>query len=105
MLVSVSERTSEVGLLRAMGARRGQILKLFLVEAVLLSSVGGLIGLAVSWLATQLVMFWYPTFPAQPPLWAVALSLALSLTVGALFGVLPARGASRLDPVIALGGK
>ena len=105
MLVSVSERTSEVGLLRAMGARRGQILKLFLVEAVLLSSVGGLIGLAVSWLATQLVMLWYPTFPAQPPLWAVALSLALSLTVGALFGVLPARGASRLDPVIALGGK
>ncbi|MDP6539149.1 MAG: ABC transporter permease [Planctomycetota bacterium] len=105
MLVSVSERTSEVGLLRAVGARRGQILALFLVEAVLLSSAGGLIGLAVSWLATRLVMLWYPTFPAEPPAWAVGASLLLSLIVGALFGVLPARGASRLDPVIALGGK
>ncbi|MDP6540743.1 MAG: ABC transporter permease [Planctomycetota bacterium] len=105
MLVSVSERTPEVGLLRAMGARRRQILALFLVEAVLLSSAGGVIGLTASWLATQLVMLWYPSFPAQPPAWAIGASLALSLVVGALFGVLPARGASRLDPVIALGGK
>lgn len=105
MLVSVSERTSEVGLLRALGARRGQVLALFLVEAVALAAAGGAIGLGLSWIATRAVVLWYPNFPARAPLWAVAASLLLSLAVGVLFGVLPARRASRLDPVQALAGR
>jgi putative ABC transport system permease protein len=102
MLVSVSERTSEVGLLRALGARRSQVRALFVLEAVLLAGAGGAVGLAFSWLVTTVVEALYPTFPAQPPGWAVAAALGTSLGVGALFGVLPASQASKLDPVQAL---
>jgi len=102
MLVSVSERTSEVGLLRALGARRAQVRALFVVEAILLSGAGGAVGLGVSWLLTRLFLAWYPAFPAAAPAWAVGAALGLSLAVGAIFGVLPASQASRLDPVLAL---
>jgi putative ABC transport system permease protein len=105
MLVSVSERTPEVGLLRALGARRRQVLALFLVEAVVLSAAGALAGLAASLVVTRALGVWYPKFPVEAPLWAVGASLALSLAIGTLFGVLPARRASRLDPVAALGSK
>jgi putative ABC transport system permease protein len=105
MLVSVSERTREVGLLKALGAGRRQILAAFLTEAILISSAGGLLGLALGWLAVQLLVAIYPALPASPPLWAVAAAFTLSVVTGAVFGVLPARRATRLDPVAALAGR
>ena len=105
MLVSVSERTREVGLLKAVGAGRGQILLAFLAEAILISSAGGLLGLLLGWVAIRVLVAVYPDLPASPPVWAVLAALALSVAVGALFGVLPARRATRLDPVAALAGR
>jgi putative ABC transport system permease protein len=105
MLVSVSERTREVGLLKALGAGRGQILAAFLTEAVLISSAGGLLGLGLGWAAVLGLVAVYPALPASPPVWAVAAAFALSVAVGAVFGVLPARRATRLDPVAALAGR
>jgi putative ABC transport system permease protein len=105
MLVSVSERTREIGLLKALGAGRRQILLAFLAEAVLISTAGGLLGLAVGWLAVRGLVFLYPALPASPPVWAVVAAFSLSVVVGAIFGVLPARRATRLDPVAALGGR
>ena len=104
MLVSVSERTDEVGLLKAVGATRRQILLIFLIEAALLSLVGGLVGLCVGTLLVQVGNVLYPALPAATPLWAVASVLGLSLGTGILFGVLPAYRASALDPVAALQG-
>jgi putative ABC transport system permease protein len=105
MLVSVSERTREVGLLKALGAGRRQILAAFLAEAVLISSAGGLVGLAVGWAAVRVLVALYPALPATPPAWAVAAAFSLSVAVGAVFGVLPARRATGLDPVAALAGR
>jgi putative ABC transport system permease protein len=105
MLVSVSERTREVGLLKALGAGRRQILAAFLTEAILISSAGGLLGLALGWIAVLVIVAIYPALPASPPLWAVAAAFSLSVVVGAVFGVLPARRATRLDPVTALAGR
>jgi len=102
MLVSVSERTSEVGLLRSLGAERRQVLGVFLAEAVLLAGSGGLLGLALAWATIRVLLGLYPDLSAAAPAWAVAAALAVSLTVGALFGVLPARRAARLDPLAAL---
>jgi putative ABC transport system permease protein len=105
MLVSVSERTREVGLLRAVGVGRRQVLAVFLAEAALLSALGGLAGLAVGYLAVRVMVHLFPALPASPPPWAVAASLGLSLGVGIVFGLLPARRAARLDPVAALAGR
>jgi putative ABC transport system permease protein len=105
MLVSVSERTREVGLLKALGAGRRQILALFLTEAVLISTAGGLLGLALGWAAVGALVAMFPALPATPPPWAVVAALLLSSGVGAAFGVLPARRATRLDPVAALAGR
>jgi putative ABC transport system permease protein len=105
MLVSVSERTREIGLLKALGAGRRQILAAFLAEAVLISSAGGILGLFVGWLAVRAFVSVYPALPATPPSWAVAAAFSLSVAVGAVFGVLPARRATRLDPVAALAGR
>jgi putative ABC transport system permease protein len=105
MLVSVSERTREIGLLKAVGVTPGQVLLTFLVEASILSSLGGLLGFAAGIAAVRIFTTLYPAFPAQPPLWAVAGSLALSVSIGILFGALPARRAARLDPVQALAGR
>jgi putative ABC transport system permease protein len=105
MLVSVSERTREIGLLKALGAGRRQILFAFLAEAVLISGAGGLVGLGVGWLAVQALVALYPALPASPPAWAVIAAFSLSVVVGAVFGVLPARRATRLDPVAALAGR
>ncbi|MFP6659936.1 MAG: ABC transporter permease [Myxococcota bacterium] len=105
MLVSVSERTVEVGLLRAIGATRKQVQRLFFVEAVLLSLCGAVIGIGLGWAAVQVFVAFYPEFPASPPAWAVASVLVVALAGGAVFGVLPARRATDLDPVDALAGK
>ncbi|MAE93621.1 MAG: peptide ABC transporter permease [Deltaproteobacteria bacterium] len=104
MLVSVSERTSEVGLLKALGATRRQILLIFLLEAVLLSLAGGVVGLATGWLAVEVGTAIYPSVPATPPMWAVWAVIGVSFGTGTLFGVLPAWRAARLDPVAALQG-
>ena len=102
MLVAVSDRTREIGLLKAIGATNPQITAAFLVESALIALAGGAAGLAVSFGAVRLVRALYPSFPAQPPGWSVAAALAVSLVVGLAFGVGPARRAARLDPIAAL---
>jgi putative ABC transport system permease protein len=102
MLVSVSERTREVGLLKALGVTENQITGVFLLEASMISTAGGLVGLIAGIALGQLMQVFFPDFPVQPPAWAVVAALAVSISVGVLFGSLPARRAARLDPVEAL---
>lgn len=102
MLVSVAQRRSEIGLLKALGASGGTIRLAFLVEAALLSAAGALFGYALGLAGAALIRAIYPTFPAYPPDWAVLAGLGTALFTGVLFGVLPARNAARLDPVTAL---
>lgn len=102
MIVSVTERRAEIGLLKALGVTTPQILMTFLAEAVVLSLLGGLVGLALGMAAVLVFVQVYPTFPAFPPWWALAAAMTLSVLVGAAFGVLPACRATRLDPVAAL---
>ena len=102
MLVSVSERTSEVGLLKALGAGGGQVQLVFLLEAALLSALGALVGLALGWVGVQILGRLFPALPASTPLWAKLASFGTAIAAGLLFGVLPARRASRLEPVTAL---
>jgi len=102
MLVSVSERTQEIGLLKAVGAQSRQILAAFMTEAILLSAAGGVVGLGAAWTATRALIAAYPAVDATPPAWAVWAALGVSLAVGGVFGVLPARAATRLDPITAL---
>jgi len=104
MLVSVSERTREVGLLKAVGVSRGQILAVFVTEAGLLSTIGGLLGLALGWALVAAMVGLFPALPASPPVWAVWSALGISVGVGVLFGLLPANRASRLDPITSLAG-
>ena len=102
MLVSVSQRTAEIGLLKALGATGGRIRLLFLAEASMLSLTGAVAGFVLGQLAAALIRQLYPTFPAYPPDWAVFAGLSTALITGILFGVLPARRAAKLDPVQAL---
>jgi len=102
MLVTVVERTREIGLLKALGATRPQIIAAFLVEAAVISFSGGVIGLAFSALAVTVARHLMPDFPLQPPVWAVIAAVAVSAAVGVIFGLLPARRAARLDPIAAL---
>jgi putative ABC transport system permease protein len=102
MLVAVTERTSEVGLLKALGANSRQVQSLFLAEAALLSASGGVAGLAIGYAAANVLGRIYPALPATPPTWAVVAAVVLSFGMGLIFGVLPARRAAKLDPVAAL---
>jgi len=102
MMVSVSERTREIGLLKALGVTRAQVVAVFLVEAAILSTAGGVLGVAGGYGAARLLRALYPAVPVAPPPWAVAAAVVLSVGVGLLFGALPAHRASRLDPVTAL---
>jgi putative ABC transport system permease protein len=102
MLVSVSERTSEIGLLKAIGVKPSQIVSVFLAEASLLSILGGIVGLCTALLLVDLIGNIFPAFPITIPSWAIISSVVVAIFVGLLFGVWPARRASRLDPIQAL---
>ncbi|MGE5176157.1 MAG: ABC transporter permease [Hyphomicrobiales bacterium] len=102
MLVSVSERTGEVGLFKAIGAKRAQILRVFLTEAALLSGLGAAAGIAAGLLATFAAAALWPALPLRPNGVWIAVVLLLALVAGGLFGLLPARRASRLDAAEAL---
>ncbi len=102
MLVAVSQRTSEIGLLKALGASGREIVFLILVEALLLSSLGGLIGLIIGHLGSWGIRAALPDLEAYPPDWAAISSFLIALATGAIFSLLPASKASKLDPVMAL---
>jgi len=102
MTIAVTERTGEIGLLVALGARRRTILLLFLGEAVALSAIGGLLGLLLGFGLAQAIHFALPALPVHTPLSFVMLAEGIAITIGLLAGVLPARRAARLDPVEAL---
>jgi putative ABC transport system permease protein len=104
MLVAVSQRQSEIGLLKAIGAKNKQINYLFITEAIILSGSGAILGLILGHTTTQVLKLAFPTFNFLPPLWASFVSLIVALLSGIIFGLLPARRASKLDPVIALSG-
>jgi putative ABC transport system permease protein len=101
MLVSVTERTKEIGLRKAVGATRLNILSQFLIEAVVLTAIGGLIGLGVGELASILTNKYSP-LPAYVPTWAIGVGVGISAAVGIIFGLWPAWKAARLDPIESL---
>jgi putative ABC transport system permease protein len=101
MTISVTERTREIGVRKALGARRTEILWQFLLEAVFLTSVGGLLGIAVG-TSIALLINWFTGFPVSLPWWSFAIGIGFSATVGVFFGMVPAIRASRLDPIEAL---
>jgi putative ABC transport system permease protein len=102
MLVAVTQRTGEIGLLKALGARAATIRNAFMAEAAMLSLVGALTGYGLGLFGAFVLRQLYPVFPAYPPDWAVIAALGTALTTGLLFGIMPARRAARLDPVQAL---
>jgi putative ABC transport system permease protein len=102
MLVSVAERTREIGLMKALGAAPAQVLALFVAESALLSAAGGALGLALGELAVRLVAWRLPAFEPHTPTWAALAAGGLSVLVGIAFGALPARRAMGLEPVAAL---
>ena len=102
MLVSVTERTREIGVRKAVGARRRDIIGQFLVEAMTLTGAGGLLGIAIAILITMLVGALVPSLPSAVPLWALIAGFTVSVAIGVFFGVWPAVKAAQLDPVEAL---
>jgi putative ABC transport system permease protein len=102
MLVSVTERTKEIGVRKAIGARRRDIVRQFLFEAMMLTFLGGVLGVLLAVGASHLLMWFIPSMPASIPTWAVVSGLTVSIGVGLIFGVWPARKASRLDPIECL---
>jgi putative ABC transport system permease protein len=102
MLVSVTERTKEIGVRKALGARRKDIVRQFLFEAMTLTFLGGILGVVLAVGISRIVMFFFPSLPASIPSWAVITGLSVSIGVGLIFGVWPARKASRLDPIECL---
>ncbi len=104
MLVAVSQRTAEIGLIKAIGGKREEIMRLFLIEAGLLSAAGAAIGVFIAYSSIWVMGQLYPEFPLAIPLWSLASALGISQITGLLFGILPARRAARLDPIVALAG-
>ena len=102
MLVSVTERTREIGIRKAIGARRIDIVVQFLTEAVVLTGMGGVLGLTLGWLISQGARMAFPALPTTVPLWAAVTGILVSVGIGLFFGIWPANKAARLDPVDAL---
>jgi putative ABC transport system permease protein len=102
MLVSVTERTREIGVRKAIGARRGNILTQFLLESVTLAAIGGAIGVFLGWSLVSIVRLAFPSFPASVSATLVALGVSVASMIGIFFGVYPAWKAARLNPVEAL---
>jgi putative ABC transport system permease protein len=102
MLVSVTERTREIGIRKAVGARKSDIVIQFLTEAVVLTGLGGLLGLGLGWLISLAAKLVFPNLPTAVPMWAAVSGVLVSVCVGLFFGIWPAGRAARLDPVVAL---
>ena len=102
MLVSVTERTREIGVRKAVGARQRDIAWQFLLEAVMLTGSGGLLGIAAGWMLSLLIRVLVPSLPSTVPLWSVVTGFVVSTTIGLFFGLWPALKAARLDPIAAL---
>jgi putative ABC transport system permease protein len=102
MLVSVTERTKEIGVRKAVGATRFAIILQFLLEAMTLTFFGGVLGVTIAIGISNLILLLIPSIPAQVPLWAVLTGLLSSIGVGMFFGVFPAWKAARLDPIECL---
>jgi putative ABC transport system permease protein len=101
MLVSVKERTREIGIRKAIGAQAGDILKQFLIEALVLTSIGGILGVIFGFSIALLVKLVTP-LPASVSPWSVLVGLLVSVTVGLFFGIFPAQKAAKLDPIVSL---
>jgi putative ABC transport system permease protein len=102
MLVSVTERTREIGIRKALGAKRTDIMFQFLTEAIVLTGLGGLIGMLLGWTVSLIARLVFPSLPTSVPLWAAVLGVVVSVSVGLFFGLWPANRAAQLDPVEAL---
>ena len=102
MLVSVTERTREIGVRKAVGALRSDIVIQFLTEAVVLTGMGGLLGILLGWMISVAARLAFPSLPTAVPLWTVVAGVCVSVGVGMFFGIWPAAKAARLDPVVAL---
>ncbi len=102
MLVSVTERTREIGIRKAVGARKSDIIWQFLLEAMTLTAAGGLIGIALGWMFSLLIRLLAPSMPSSVPLWSVVTGFVVATSVGLFFGLWPAVKAARLDPIVAL---
>ena len=102
MLVSVTERTREIGVRKAVGARQRDIAWQFILEAITLTGIGGLIGIALGWLLSLTIRTLVPGLPSTVPLWSVMAGFLVSTSVGLFFGIWPAMKAARLDPIAAL---
>lgn len=102
MLVSVTERTREIGIRKAIGAKKRDIVRQFLFEAMTLTFLGGLLGVLVAAAISYIIMFFLPELPASIPAWAVASGLIVSISIGLVFGVWPAKKAANLDPIECL---
>jgi putative ABC transport system permease protein len=102
MLVSVAERTREIGIRKALGARKFDILVQFLIEAAALTGIGGIIGIMFGWAISMVARLVFSSLPATVPGWAAATGIVVSVGVGLFFGIWPANKAARLDPVVAL---
>jgi putative ABC transport system permease protein len=100
MLMSVTERTREIGVRKAIGARKRDISFQFITEAMTLTGIGGVLGVLLSLIFSFLMQLAH--FPSSVPIWAILLALAVACSVGLFFGIYPAVKAARLDPVIAL---
>jgi putative ABC transport system permease protein len=102
MMISVSQRKTEIGLLKAIGSPRSQILRLFLSESAVLSLIGSFLGVVLAMVGTWASLRFYPNFPVTIPWWALTAATVVGLLTGLVFGVLPARRAAGLEPVEAL---
>lgn len=102
MLVSVTERTFEIGIRKAIGAKKSDILIQFLLEAAALTGLGGIMGIIFGWLISLVARLVFTSLPASVPVWAAVLGIVVSVGIGLFFGIWPANKAARLDPVVAL---